>query len=147
MFISIMNKPTMLFILLIVSIFFFVISQQVSYAISSEYLNTGGFQTDPFSGSFVTNSGFSNWVINDETFDYSSPTNQQISLLGSSDAISIQEPVIDNNTIQEPVIDNNTIQEQVIDNNIYKVWSDNTSGNSEILFAKRYQRWCKLYST
>jgi len=96
-----------------------VIASQGAYAIPSEYLTNGILETSTFSGSPITNAGFGDRVINDGTFDQSDLTNQQISLLGTLDAKTIQEQAIDNN------------------NNIYKVWSDNTtSGNNEILFVK-----------
>jgi hypothetical protein len=115
-----------LIISLIVSVFSSVIASQGAYAIPSEYLTDGGFETSKFSGLRVTNLGFDHSIINDGKFDHSDLTNSKISLLGTLDALSIQEQGIDNKTIKE----------QVIDNNIYKVWSDTTSpGNSEILLA------------
>jgi hypothetical protein len=122
------NKTKTFFISLIVSILFSVIASQGAYAIPSEYLTNGILETSTFSGSPITNAGFGDRVINDGTFDQSGSTNQQISLLGTLDAKTIQEQAIDNKTIQEQAIDNN---------NIYKVWSDNTtSSNNEILFVK-----------
>ena len=122
------NKTKMFFISLIVSILFSVIASQGAYAIPSEYLTNGILETSTFSGSPITNAGFGDRVINDGTFDQSGSTNQQISLLGTLDAKTIQDQAIDNKTIQEQAIDNN---------NIYKIWSDNTtSSNNEILFVK-----------
>ena len=92
-----------------------MVVSQGSYAISSEYLNNGSFETSIFSGPSITNLGFENKIINDGGVYHSGSSNQQISL-ASLDAMNTTE--------------------DVVDNNIYKVWSDNTSGNNEILFVK-----------
>jgi hypothetical protein len=111
---SIKNKTTTLFLSLIVSILFSVVVSQGAYAISSEYLNNGNFETIKFAGPSITNLGFDNKIINNGGFGHPGSSNQPISL-ASLDAMNTTEAVVDNN--------------------IYKVWSDNLSGNNEIFIA------------
>ena len=108
------NKTKTFFISLIVSILFCLIASQGAYAIPSEYLTNGSFETSTFSGSPITNLGFDNKIINDGGFGHPGSSNQQISL-ASLDAMNTTEAVVDNN--------------------IYNVWSDNLSGNNEIFIA------------
>ena len=108
------NKTTTLFFSLIVSILFSVVVSQGAYAISSEYLNNGNFETIKFAEPSITNLGFDNKIINNGGFGHPGSSNQQISL-ASLDAMNTTEAVVDNN--------------------IYKVWSDNLSGNNEIFIA------------
>ena len=108
------NKTKTFFISLIVSILFSVVASQGAYAISSEYLTNGSFETSTFSGSPITNLGFDNKIINDGGFGHPGSSNQQISL-ASLDAMNTTEAVVDNN--------------------IYNVWSENLSGNNEIFIA------------
>ena len=117
---SSMDKIKILFISLSVSIFFlFMVSSQGSFAISSEFLSTNDdFKSTTFSKSEITNSGFGNELINDGTFVPPSSF-PPISLLKDFGTMTIQQ--------QDMKMNNN---------NIYKIWSDNTPGNSEIFFAK-----------
>ena len=108
------NKTKTFFISLIVSLLFCVIASQGAYAIPSEYLTNGSFETSTFSGPPITNLGFDNKIINDGGFGHPGLSNQQISL-ASLDAMNTTEAVVDNN--------------------IYNVWSDNLSGNNEIFIA------------
>ncbi len=84
------NKTKTFFISLIVSILFCVIASQGAYAIPSEYLTNGSFETSTFSGSPITNPGFDNKIINDGGFGHPGSSNQQISLLASFGCYEIQ---------------------------------------------------------
>jgi hypothetical protein len=108
------TKTKTFFISLIVSILFCVIASQGTYAIPSEYLTNGSFETSTFSGSPMTNLGFDNKIINDGGFGHPGSSNQQISLAS---------------------LDGMNTTEAVVDNNIYNVWSENLSGNNEIFIA------------